>query len=105
MTWLILGLALWTGAHLFKRALPKQREALGKAGRPLVAIVIIASIVLMVVGYRGAEGPEIYALPGWSWYLNNGLMVVALFLMDIGRVNGVTRHYIRHPMLLGVIVW
>ncbi len=39
MTWLVLGVLLWVGAHLFKRVLPKQRDALGKWGRPLVAVV------------------------------------------------------------------
>ncbi len=41
MTWLVLGVLLWVGAHLFKRVLPKQREALGKWGRPLVAAPIV----------------------------------------------------------------
>ncbi len=50
MTWLVLGVLLWVGAHLFKRVLPKQRDALGKWGRPLVAVVIVVSIVLMIIG-------------------------------------------------------
>ncbi len=29
MNWLILGVLLWVGAHLFKRILPNQRAALG----------------------------------------------------------------------------
>ncbi len=105
MTWLIVGLLLWTGAHLFKRVLPKQRQALGKWGRPIVALVIVVSVVLMVMGYRDTEEVLLYGLPVWAWYLNNGLMLVALFFLDVGRVNGVVRTYIRHPMLLGVIIW
>ena len=105
MTWLILGLLLWVGGHLFKRVLPKQREALGKWGRPLVAVAIVISIVLMIVGYREAEDVPLYALSIWAWYLNNLMMLVALFMMDVGRVNGVVRTKIRHPMLLGVVTW
>ncbi len=96
---------MWVGAHLFKRVLPKQREALGKWGRPLVAVVIVISIVLMIVGYREAEDVPLYALPIWTWYLNNLMMLVALFMMDVGRVNGVVRTKLRHPMLLGVVTW
>jgi len=105
MTWLVLGILLWVAAHLFKRVLPNQREALGKWGRPLVAVVIVVSIVLMIIGYREAEDVPLYALSIWTWYLNNLLMLVALFMMDIGRVNGVIRTKVRHPMLIGVVIW
>jgi hypothetical protein len=40
MNWLILGVLLWIGAHLFKRILPKQRAALGKTGKALVAALV-----------------------------------------------------------------
>jgi uncharacterized membrane protein len=105
MTWLVLGLLLWVGGHLFKRVLPNQREALGKWGKPLVATVILVSIALMIVGYREADDVALYALPIWAWYLNNLLMLVALFMMDVGRVRGMVRTHIRHPMLLGVTIW
>ena len=96
---------MWVGAHFFKRVLPKQREALGNWGRPLVAVVIVVSIVLMIMGYREAEDVPIYALPIWAWYFNNLMMLVALFMMDVGKVKGMVRTKIRHPMLLGVVIW
>ena len=96
---------MWVGAHLFKRVLPKQREALGKWGRPLVAVVIVVSIVLMIMGYREAEGVPLYALSIWAWHLNNLLMLIAFFMMGIGTVNGVVRTKLRHPMLKGVVIW
>ena len=105
MTWLVLGVLLWVGTHFFKRVLPKQREALGKWGRLLVAVVVVVSIILMIVGYREAEDVPLYALSIWAWHLNNLLMLVALFMLDIGRVNGVVRTKVRHPMLMGVAIW
>ncbi|MBT3556820.1 MAG: NnrU family protein [Rhodospirillales bacterium] len=105
MAWIILGILLWTGAHLFKRVLPKQREVLGNKGKALVAILILLGIGLMFIGYGDAEYVQLYDLPIWAWYLNNILMLVAIFMMDVGRANGVTRTKIRHPMLLGVIIW
>jgi uncharacterized membrane protein len=105
MIWLVSGVLLWTVAHLFKRMFPEQRAALGRMGRPLVALAVLVSIGLMVVGYRASEPAYLYALPLWAWYLNNALMFVAIFLMDAGRVNGVVRTKLRHPMLSGVVVW
>lgn len=105
MIWLVLGVGLWVGAHLFKRVLPKQRAALGKAGRPVVAATIVVGIGLMIFGYRAAEVVPLYDLPSWAWHLNNVLMFAALVLIDAGRVKGVIRTKIRHPMLTSVVVW
>ena len=105
MTVLILGVLLWMAAHLFKRILPVQRAALGRTGKIIVAAAILVSIALMIVGYRAAEEVALYALPLWSWQLNNLLMLAALFMMDVGRAEGVVRTKVRHPMLLGVAIW
>ncbi len=105
MSWLIVGVLLWIAAHLFKRVLPGQREALGKAGKIAVALLILVSVGLMIVGYRASDDVALYALPFWVWYLNNAMMLCAIVLMDVGRVNGVIRTRLRHPMLLGVVVW
>lgn len=96
---------LWIGAHLFKRVLPRQRAALGKAGRAVVAVVVLAGMVLMVIGYRSADVSYLYALPFWVWHVNNLLMLPAIFLMGAGRAGGVVRARLRHPMLSGVAVW
>lgn len=105
MTYLILGLSLWIGAHLFKRVLPRQREAMGKAGLGVVAVLVLAGIILMVIGYGDVEPEYLYDLPGWASYLNNFLMLLALFLMDVGRSKGIVRTKIRHPMLSAVVIW
>jgi len=105
MIWLLTGVLLWIAAHFFKRMFPEQRAALGRMGRPLVAIAILASIALMVIGYREFDNTHLYALPLWAWYINNMLMFVAIFLMDVGRASGVIRTKVRHPMLSGVVVW
>ncbi len=105
MTYLLLGLFLWIGAHLFKRILPSQRNAMGKAARPAVAILVVLGIILMVIGYGAVDPIHVYELPHWAWYVNNLLMLIALFFMDIGRVKGVVRTKIRHPMLCAVVLW
>ncbi len=105
MIWLVLALLLRIYAHLFKRVLPAQRAAMGKRGLGVVAVMVLAGIILMVIGYRSAEVTYLYALPFWVWHLNNLLMVVAIFLMDAGRAGGVVAAKLRHPMLWGVVVW
>ena len=49
---LILGLALWAGAHFFKRLAPAVRAKMGASGKALVAALSVLAIVLMVMGYH-----------------------------------------------------
>ena len=37
MIWLVLGVALWWGAHLWKRVSPESRASLGDRGKGIVA--------------------------------------------------------------------
>ena len=48
------GVLLWSLAHLMKRVTQGWRARLGGAGRPLVAVSIVLSVVLMIVGYQPA---------------------------------------------------
>lgn len=105
MLLLILGLALWTGAHLFKRLAPEAREGLGGKGRGLVALGIGAGLVLMIVGYRMADMIILWNAPPFLGHVNNLLMLIAVFLFGVGHSKGRLAQILRHPMLLGVKTW
>jgi uncharacterized membrane protein len=105
MTLLVLGLALWIVAHLFKRVMPDQRAAMGNAGRGVMAVLIVVSVVLMVIGYRAAPVVNLWSPPGWLVGINNLLMVFAFYLYAAsGAKTWITRK-IRHPQLTAVKVW
>ncbi|GLS88119.1 membrane protein [Cypionkella aquatica] len=105
MSWLILGLALWSGAHFFKRVAPQARAAMGARGKLLVTVLSLLAVVLMVIGYRAADFTPLYTpLPGMG-HANNTLMLVSLFLFGVGGTKGTLYPKIRHPMLWGVVVW
>ena len=77
---LILGVALWSGAHLFKRLQPERRARLGDEVKAPVAIMLVASVVLMVIGYRGAEGAFFWSRSPAMAGINNLLMLVAFYI-------------------------
>lgn len=105
MTLLILGVTLWWAAHLFKRIAPATRANLGEAGKGLVAVALLLSVVLMVLGYRGAEQIDIWYPPGFLTHVNNSLMILAFyFYAASGLKTGITRK-IRHPQLTGFKTW
>lgn len=105
MIWLILGLLLWTGAHYFKRLMPEQRAAMGNAGKGVVAVGILASVVLMVIGYRAADFIPVWTPPTFMVHINNLLMLIAFFLYGMSATTGRLRGRMRHPQLTAVKVW
>ncbi|MEJ6708109.1 MAG: NnrU family protein [Amylibacter sp.] len=110
MTLLSIGLAVWIVVHYLKRVLPSARAgldtALGKGcAKGVIALILVLSIVMMVVGYRGAESLHVYTPIAGIWHLNNLLMFVAIMLFGMGSSKGKMRSWFRHPMLMGVIVW
>ncbi len=106
MTLIVLGVALWWAAHLFKRLAPGPRARLGDPGKGLVAVALVASVVLMVVGYRGVEHIDLWYPPQWLVHVNNLLMLLAFFLYArrMGRKAGVIAG-MRHPQLTGFKTW
>ncbi|MBM1311437.1 NnrU family protein [Sulfitobacter mediterraneus] len=105
MILLFLGLALWTAAHFYKRALPAQRAALGEKGKGFVALAIGLSILLMIFGYRMWDGTFFWGRTSALTGINNLLMVAALYFVSPGPSKGAIFYKMRHPMLTGFSLW
>lgn len=102
---LILGVALWWAAHLFKRAAPVQRAAMGGKGRLIVTGALVLSVILMILGYRMADGAFFWGRSAPMVGINNLLMLVSIYLFAAhGMKTRVTAHT-RHPMLWGFALW
>lgn len=110
MNLLIAGLVLWVAAHFFKRVAPGVRAGMNDklgagAARGVMAVILVASVVMMVKGYRAAPVLEIFNAPSWGIHVNNLAMLAAISLMGAGSSKGRVRAMLRHPMLTGVVVW
>lgn len=109
MNLLIAGLVLWTVAHFFKRLAPQMRAGMtakmGNGSKGVMALLILISVVLMVLGYRAAPVEFVYETPSWARHVNNTLMIISVALLGMGSSKGRARTWLRHPMLMGVIVW
>jgi uncharacterized membrane protein len=118
MALIVLGLALWVGAHLFKRLAPGPRARLGDPGKGLVALlvllsVVLLSVVLMVWGYRGsdwlgiagAQHVDLWYPPGFLTHVNNLLMLLAVYLYAASGMKTRITRAIRHPQLTAVKTW
>lgn len=105
MTILILGVALWWGAHLFKRLAPDARAAMGDRGKGLMAVLLLASVVLMVLGYRGAGVTVLWSPPTFFTHINNLLMLLAFYLFAADGVKARAAIAMPNPQLTGFKTW
>lgn len=105
MIWLILGLALWSGAHFFKRFAPDARFAMGDKGRGMVAVAVFVSLGLMIWGYRAAPDIPVWTPPAFLIHLNNLLMVLAFYLYAASAAKVWLATKLRHPQLTAVKTW
>jgi uncharacterized membrane protein len=110
MILLVLGLVVWSAAHLFKAVAPTSRADVAVrigAGpsRVIFAAGIAVGLVLMIVGYRAAPFDAVWTPPAWTVHVNNLMMLVAVGVFGLSMSKGRSRAWLRHPMLLAVVVW
>ncbi|MDF3412860.1 hypothetical protein HKX54_00185 [Sulfitobacter sp. M57] len=108
MLLLIIGLILWVGAHWFKRLKPDARSALGTPGKGIIALLIIAALALMVIGYRMADFIPVWHPPLFLTHVNNLAMLLAFWVYGSSAAKGAKAwpaYKTRHPQLLAVKIW
>ncbi len=105
MTYIIIGLLLWTATHVWKRVAPAHRAGCGDKGKAIVAIGSLIAIVLMVVGYRCANGEVFWGRTPAMTGINNLLMLLSFYLFAASGAKTKITKLVRHPMLTAVIVW
>jgi uncharacterized membrane protein len=107
---LLFGVFLWMDAHWIKRLVPNLRTAMNTSmgagpARGFIAGLILLSVGMMVIGYRGSEVIPVYTPLQGAGHLNNLLMIVAVICLGAGSSRGRMKTWLRHPMLTGVGIW
>lgn len=106
---LVLGVLVWSLVHFFPAVMADKRnqlnDSMGNKYQGLFALVIVFSIVLIVLGWRGSEPLPVYNPPVWGRHLTMLLILIAVILFGAANASTKLRQYIRHPMLSGILVW
>lgn len=110
MLLLIAGLLLFTIVHLFPSALTESRTALveklgDKPYRGLFSVTIVASLILIVVGWKSATPTPVYLPPFGSEPILSALVFLAFVLFVAAQTRTNIRRYIRHPQMTAVLLW
>jgi uncharacterized membrane protein len=110
MSLLVAGLALFLGIHLLP-ALPALRRRLVKRlGEPrfkgVFSLVSFAGLVLIVIGYRSAPAEvRVFAPFAAAQAIAPYAMTLAFILFAAANMRGHLRHALKHPMLLGLLIF
>jgi len=102
---LTLGVALFAGAHWFKRLMPERRAAMGAAGKGAVAVALAVAIASMALGYRGAPVVPLWIPPPFTVHVANVLVLVAFWFFALSVIPGTMSARIRHKQLTAVKTW
>jgi uncharacterized membrane protein len=105
MLLILLGLLLWTGVHFWKRIAPDHRARFGERGKAIVALGAVVAIVLMIIGYRSAEGTFFWGRSPALTGINNLLMLFAFYLFAASGAKTAITKWVRNPQLTAVKVW
>lgn len=105
MIYILAGLILWSGVHFWKRIAPKERAKFGDKGKGIVALGSVAGIILMVIGYKVADGTFYWGRSPAMTGINNLLMLFAFYLFAASGAKTRVTKAIRHPQLTAVLVW
>jgi len=112
MTILILGLALFLAVHSV-RILAAPFRAAQVAASPgrwkgLYSVISAVGLGLIILGWIQFRptAPQLYDPPPWGRHATMGLVWIAFVLLagsngPVGRIKAT----VRHPMLLGTILW
>jgi uncharacterized membrane protein len=109
---MILGLALFIGAHLFVTMRDQRAAVVARLGEgPYKGVISLLSLVgIIVIGYgfaryRAAGFIELWHPPAWTRHLNNLLMWPAIVCVVAAYSPGDIKRVLKHPMLVGVKLW
>ncbi|AXE63369.1 NnrU family protein [Hyphomonas sp. CACIAM 19H1] len=113
MTYLILGIIIFFGAHLFSafRGRAPGKDLKAKLGygpyMGLYSLVSAVGLGLMIWGFGAARpAPILYTPPTGLAHLNLALMLPAMILLAAAYLpTGRIKKAVKHPMLAAVKIW
>jgi len=109
---LILGLAVFIGAHVFVTRREARAAVIARIGelpyRGLFSLVSLLGIVLVVWGfghYRAAGYIQVWEPPVWMRHVTVALVWPAVVLVTAAYIRGNIQRKLKHPMLAGIKLW
>ena len=109
MTLLVAGLVLFLLLHLIPSAAPLRAALVDRMGekpyRGVFGAIALVSLGLIVWGFSQAPVELLYVPPTWGRHTAMTVVPVALVLFAAANMPTHIRALVRHPMLIGLLLW
>lgn len=116
MTRLVLGVLLWSVAHLIPAlAADFKKSLIGRYGenpyKGIFALLMIAALYLMISGWGSMTPVEpavlkaVYTAPGWGGHVAALLVLIGFILFLAPYPPNNIKRMLRHPQLIGMASW
>lgn len=107
---LVLGVLIWSLAHLSVTAVPQLRAGLiarigDKPYKLGFSVLLVVSLVLIVAGWKQMGVSSVWVPPLGMRHLTMLLVPIAIVLFIAARAPTDLKQFIRHPQLTGVKLW
>jgi len=109
---MILGLAVFLGAHAFVTLRARRAAVVARLGegpyKGLFSLVSLIGFVLIVYGfaqYRAEGLIPVWAPPAGARHVTAALVWPAVICVTAAYIRGDIRRVLKHPMLVGVKLW
>lgn len=115
MGYLIVGIAVFAGVHLFSMLLPGQRTALkARMGegpyKGIYALISLAGVALMIWGFwTASSGPAassvVYEPASWARHVTMLLVLLGFISLSGFHGTGYLKRWLRNPFSIGITLW
>jgi len=109
MSWLIAGLVLFLGVHVFSSLRPARGRLIATLGegpyKGIYSLLSLAGFGLIVAGMVNAPSRQLWGPPQWGHQVAIWLMPFALILLAAAFIPGNLKRYTAHPMLWSITLW
>ena len=102
------GMLLFFGSHLIPLlpvAAPLQQKVGVKKYKGLIALPSIIGIILIFIGYRQSSIELLWMPVTYGREMAIHLMPVAFIFLAAAHMKTNIRRFIKHPMLVGILIW
>ena len=107
MIW--LGIGIFFGLHVMPSLPTVRGRLIGRMGempyKGAYALVALIGLVLIVMGYARMDYQELWPSPAWASHLALAVMPIVFILQVAAELKGHIRKTIKHPMIIGVLLW
>lgn len=108
MTLLWIGLGVFFGVHLIPMT-PLKAGLVNALGanryKALFSLLSLIGLVLIILGYRQAPVEMVFGPKGWARAAAVHSMPIAFVLLAASNMPTHIRAQLKHPMMLGILLW